>query len=109
MAQPPYDPPPYPPGPPSPYSYGPVPGAPYGIHPGTGLPYSDKSKLVAGLLQVLVPLGIGRMYLGQVTLGVAQLVVTVVTCGAGAVWPFVDGIILLVTDSRDAEGRVLRS
>ena len=83
--------------------------APYGIHPGTGLPYSDKSKLVAGLLQVLVPLGIGRMYMGQTGLGVAQLVVTLVTCGVGAIWPFIDGILILVGDKTDAQGRVLRS
>ena len=107
MALPPPEP-PYPHGPP-PYPYGAVPGAPYGVHPGTGVPYSDKSKLVAGLLQVLLPLGIGRMYVGQTTIGVAQLVVTVVTCGVGAIWPFVDGILILVTDSRDAEGRILRS
>src|SRR5688572_18472743 len=47
-------------------------GAPYGIHPGTGIPYSDKSKLAAGLLNIFVA-GVGRMYIGQVGLGVAQL------------------------------------
>jgi TM2 domain-containing membrane protein YozV len=83
--------------------------APYGIHPGTGLPYSDKSKIVAGLLQVLLPLGIGRMYMGQTGLGVAQLLVTLLTCGVGAVWPFIDGILILVGDKTDAEGRILRS
>ena len=99
----------HPDGPRPPYPYGPAPSAPYGLHPGTGVPYSDKSKLVAGLLQVLLPLGIGRMYVGQTTLGVAQLLVTVLTCGVGAIWPFIDGIIMLVTDSQDAEGRILRS
>ncbi len=89
--------------------YGAHPGAPYGIHPGTGLPYSDKSKLVAGLLQILIPLGIGRFYMGQTGLGVAQLVVTVVTCGIGALWPFVDGIVILVSDApKDSDGRVLK-
>jgi TM2 domain-containing membrane protein YozV len=83
--------------------------APYGIHPGTGLPYSDKSKLVAGLLQILIPLGIGRMYIGDVRTGVIQLVVTLVTCGIGALWPFIDGILMLVNDSKDAQGRILRS
>lgn len=83
--------------------------APYGIHPATGLPYSDKSKIVAGLLQVLLPLGIGRMYMGQTGLGVAQLLVTLLTCGVGALWPFIDGILILVGDKTDAQGRVLRS
>jgi TM2 domain-containing membrane protein YozV len=90
-----------------PYGYGP--GAPYGVDPKTGIPFSDKSKLIAGLLQILLPLGIGRMYMGQTGLGVAQLVVTVVTCGIGALWPFIDGIIILVGDQRDVEGRPLRS
>lgn len=90
-----------------PYGFGP--GAPYGIDPKTGIPFSDKSKLIAGLLQILIPLGIGRMYLGQTGLGVAQLAVTLVTCGVGALWPFIDGIIILVGDQRDAAGRPLRS
>ena len=83
--------------------------APYGIHPATGLPYSDKQKLIAGLLQLLLPLGIGRMYMGHTGMGVAQLVVTLVTCGIGALWPFIDGIIILTSDAKDSEGRVLRS
>jgi TM2 domain-containing membrane protein YozV len=83
--------------------------APYGIHPGTGLPYSDKSKLVAGLLQILLPLGIGRFYIGDNKTGGWQLAVTLLTCGIGGLWPFIDGIVILVSDSRDAQGRILRS
>ena len=83
-------------------------GAPYGIHPGTGIPYSDKTKLIAGILQILIPIGIGRFYIGDSKTGVIQLVVTLVTCGIGAIWPFIDGIILLVTDSKDVNGLMLR-
>lgn len=87
----------------------PQPGAPYGIHPGTGIPYSDKSKLVAGLLNIFVA-GVGRMYIGQVGLGVAQLLVTIFTCGIGALWPVIDGIIILTKDdAKDAQGRILKS
>ncbi|GAB6986403.1 TM2 domain-containing protein [Nocardioides pyridinolyticus] len=89
--------------------YGYNPAAPYGVHPVTGLPYSDKSKLVAGLLQILIPLGIGRFYIGDTKTGVWQLVVTILTCGIGALWPFIDGIIILATDSTDAQGRPLRA
>ena len=64
---------------------------------------------MAGLLQILLPLGIGRMYMGDVGVGVAQLVVTLVTCGIGALWPFIDGIIILVGDPVDSDGRPLRS
>jgi TM2 domain-containing membrane protein YozV len=82
---------------------------PYGIHPATGIPYSDKSKLVAGLLQILIPLGIGRFYIGDTKTGVLQLVVTVCTCGIGALWPFIDGILMLVNDTKDVNGYMLRS
>ena len=93
--------------PPAPQGYG-IPGAPYGIDHRTGLPYSEKTKLIAGLLQILLPLGIGRFYTGHTGLGIAQLLVTIFTCGIGSLWPFIDGIIILATDSTDAEGRPLR-
>ena len=83
--------------------------APYGVHPGTGIPYSDKSKIIAGLLQILLPLGIGRFYIGDSKTGGWQLAVTLLTCGVGSLWPFIDGIIILVSDSKDAQGRMLRS
>jgi TM2 domain-containing membrane protein YozV len=84
------------------------PNAPFGIHPGTGLPYSDKSKLIAGLLQIFVS-GVGRMYIGQVGLGVAQLLVAIFTCGIGALWSIIDGIMILVNDApKDAQGRILK-
>lgn len=106
---------PPPPPPTAPYGgytgvpYGAAPGAPYGVHPTTGIPYSEKSKIVAGLLQILLPLGIGRFYIGDTGLGVAQLLVTIFTCGIGALWPVIDGIIILASDSKDSDGRMLRS
>jgi TM2 domain-containing membrane protein YozV len=112
--QPGYQQPGYPPSgyPPSGYPAGPYgasPQAPYGIHPATGLPFSDKSKLVAGLLQIFLPFGIGRFYLGDTKTGVWQLVVTVLTCGIGSLWSFIDGIIILATDSKDQNGLPLRT
>jgi len=81
--------------------------APYGLHPGTGIPYSDKSKIVAGLLQILVPFGVGRFYIGDTGIGVAQLIVAFFTCG---LWSIIDGIIILVKDdAKDANGYILRS
>jgi TM2 domain-containing membrane protein YozV len=88
------------------------PSAPFGRHPMTGEPYSDKSKMIAGLLQLLGLfgiVGIGRMYLGQVGLGVGQLIVGLVTCGIGAiVWGIIDAILILTDKVRDPEGRPLR-
>lgn len=87
----------------------PVPAAPYGIDPRSGEPYSHRSKVVAGLLQILVPfLGIGRFYTGHVGMAICQILVSVFTCGVGTLWPFIDGIVLLLSDSRDAQGRPLR-
>lgn len=98
-----------PPAPPGAY-YDPL--APYGRHPMTGEPYSEKSKVIAGLLQLLGLfgiLGIGRFYLGYTGLGVAQLLVGLFTCGIGAViWGIVDAILLLTDKVRDPQGRPLR-
>lgn len=86
--------------------------APYGRHPMTGEPYSDKSKVVAALLQLLGLVGlvgIGRIYLGNTGLGVAQLLVGLVTCGIGAViWGIVDAVLILTDRVRDPHGRPLR-
>ena len=106
---------PPPPGPPPAGQYGHPymdPAAPYGRHPQTGEPLSDKSKVVAGLLQLLGLfglVGIGRIYLGYTGLGIAQLVVGLVTCGIGAVvWGVVDAVLLLTDKVRDPQGRPLR-
>ena len=83
--------------------------APYGIEPISGLPYSSKSKVAAGLLGIFLgSFGVGRFYTGHISLGVAQILVTWLTCGVGSVWPLVDGIILLATDSKDSDGYPLR-
>lgn len=90
------------------FAYGANPQAPWGYDPKTGLPFSDKQKLVAGLLQILIPLGIGRMYAGHVGLGIGQLIVTILTCGIGSLWPFIDGIVTLAGDPKDGNGLPLR-
>lgn len=98
---------------PTPYAanpYAPSPYAPYGIDPVTGIPYSDKSKLVAGLLQIFLGgLGVGRFYLGDPGIAIAQILVTFITFGFGMLWPVIDGIVLLAGSPRDKNGRPLRS
>ncbi len=102
-----------------------------GFDPMTGQPYSDKSKLAAGLLQLLPSLffglgGIGRLYAGNIALGVTQLVLAIVVawpsliCGWALfflpyllafglwLWFVVDGIILLAGRPVDGQGRPLR-
>jgi TM2 domain-containing membrane protein YozV len=106
--------------------YGRTPWAPFGVDPRTGRPLSDKSKIVAGLLQILVGgVPVGRFYIGDVGIGIAQLAVGwgvffVMLClgivlilplfftWVGFMWPLIDGIVLLVRGGTDAQGRVLR-
>jgi hypothetical protein len=48
------------------------------------------------------------MYAGHAGLGIAQLVVTVLTCGIGGLWPFIDGIVILAGEPKDGNGLPLR-
>ncbi|MDT5168679.1 MAG: hypothetical protein QOD02_2006 [Mycobacterium sp.] len=85
-------------------------GASYqGVDP-YGRPLSDKSKVVAGLLQLFLGgLGVGRFYLGYVGIGFAQIAITICTLGiAGWIWPLVDAILILTGKVTDAQGRTLR-
>jgi hypothetical protein len=66
---------------------------------------SDKSRALAGILQLIIP-GVGRMYLGYAAYGVLQLVFAL--CGVGAIWSFIDGIFILAGGVRyDGYGRRL--
>ena len=92
--------------------------------------WSNKSKIVAGLLQILPGFvlglgGIGRLYAGHTALGFIQLAATVVGwisfwCGFALFLPFfvfaamwiwfvIDGIVLLAGRPVDGQGRLLRS
>jgi hypothetical protein len=83
-----------------------TPDAPYGRDPVSGRPYSDRSKVVAGLLQLFVPIGAGRLYSGHTSIAVAQMLLAIV--GIGMVWAFIDGIVLLAGNPDDPHGRPLR-
>ena len=59
-----------------------------------------KSRVVAGVLGILVgALGIHNFYLGYTGKGIAQLLITVLTCGYGAfiswIWGLIEGILIL--------------
>ena len=79
--------------------------APYGIDPVTGMPYSDKSKVVAGLLNIFL-FGAGRIYTGHMGIGIAQILTTLL-CGVGYIWALIDGIMMLTGKVPDAQGRPL--
>lgn len=79
-------------------------GAP--IPPG----YQAKSKMAAGLLGIFLGgFGVHNFYLGYTSKAVIQIVVTVVTCGIGSLWGFVEGILILcgTTITTDANGVAL--
>ena len=87
-------------------------GAP--MAPGTGYMgggmESDKSKMAAGLLGVFLGAwGVHRFYLGYTGIGIAQIAVTIVTCGIGGIWGFIEGILILTGSmNTDAQGRILK-
>ncbi len=117
-------------GPPMMYGGMPQPEYGYGVDPMTGQVVSDKSKLAAGLLQLLpgglfTIGGIGRLYAGNVNLAVAQLIASFVAwvcffCGFFLILPFfitfacwawfvIDGIMMLSGRPVDGQGRPLRA
>lgn len=69
-----------------------------------------KSKLAAGLLGILLgSFGVHNFYLGYTGKAVAQLLITLLTCGAGSlvsgIWGLVEGIqILTGSINKDANG-----
>lgn len=78
-----------------------------------------KSKIAAGLLGVFLGVfGIHRFYLGYTTIGVIQLVLSVVlgifTCGistaAISIWGFIEGILIICGSviTTDADGNPLQ-
>lgn len=61
-------------------------------------PVSSKSKIVAGVLGILLGgLGIHNFYIGKTTRGVVQLVLTLLSVGIASIWGLVEGILILVS------------
>lgn len=70
---------------------------------------SPKSRVAAGILGILLgSIGIHRFYLGSIGIGIAQILVSLVTFGIGGLWGFIEGIIILANgDWKDSQGRAL--
>ncbi len=77
-------------------------------------PSIQKSKLAAGILGILVgAFGVHNFYLGFTGKAVAQLLISVLTCGVGAavsgVWGLIEGILILTGSiDKDAKGIPLK-
>lgn len=87
-----------------PYQQAPMPG-PAPVPP----PYQPKSKMAAGLLGIFLgSLGVHNFYLGYTGKAVAQLLITLLTCGFGSVisgiWGLIEGIMIL-TGSIKVDGK----
>lgn len=74
--------------------------------PSTHLVPSDKNRVAAGVLQIVLPFGIGRFYTGHTNIAVAQLLTSFML--VGFIWSIIDGIMILANGGTDAEGRPLR-
>jgi TM2 domain-containing membrane protein YozV len=65
------------------------------------IPGAEK-KIVAGILGILLGgLAAHKFYLGYTKTAIIQLVVSVVTCGAGSLIGFVEGIIYLTKSDQE--------
>lgn len=74
----------------------------------------QKSKLAAGLFGIFLGVfGVHRFYLGHIGIGVAQLLITVLSCfilsWISAIWGLIEGILILSGSiNKDAKGVPLR-
>ena len=68
-----------------------------------------KSKMAAGLLGIFLGgFGVHNFYLGFTSKAVIQIVVSLITCGIGSLWGFIEGIMILTGSiNTDASGRPL--
>lgn len=71
-----------------------------------------RSRIAAGLLGIFLgSLGVHRFYLGYTGVGTVMLVITLFTCGFGAIltgiWGLIEGILCLLGAMTDADGRKL--
>lgn len=70
----------------------------------------QKSKITAGLLGIFLGAwGIHNFYLGNTQKGIIQIIVSIVTCGIGGLWGFIEGIMILTGSiNTDANGVPLK-
>lgn len=77
-------------------------------------PVERKSKLAAGLLGILLGyFGIHNFYLGYTNKGIAQLLISVLSCGflsfISGIWGLIDGVMILTGEiNTDANGIALK-
>ncbi len=87
-------------------------GAPYADGSGAPVQGEPQSRVLVGVLGIFLGgFGVHRFLMGYTTIGIIQIIVTVVTCGIGAWWGIIEGIMVLARAQafeRDAHGRPLK-
>ena len=70
---------------------------------------SKRSKMAAGLLGIFVGgFGVHNFYLGNTGRGIAQIALTLCSCGIASLWGFIEGILILCDRiNTDADGKTL--
>ena len=62
----------------------------------------ESKRIVAGIFGILLGgLAIHKFYLGYTTTGIIQIIITLVTCGAGSLIGLIEGIIYLVKSDEE--------
>ncbi|MDH2206184.1 MULTISPECIES: TM2 domain-containing protein [Empedobacter] len=65
-------------------------------------PYKSEKKLIAGILAIVLgTLGVHKFYLGYTKEGVIQLIIGLVTCGAGGLIGLIEGIMYLTKSDEE--------
>jgi len=65
---------------------------------------ANSKKVLAGVLGILLgSLGIHKFILGYTKEGIIQIAITLVTCGAGGIIGFIEGIIYLTKSDEEFE------
>ena len=58
--------------------------------------YQPKNRIIAGLFGIIFGgIGLHNFYLGYTGRAIAQLLVTLFTCGLGSIWGFIEGIMII--------------
>ena len=63
---------------------------------------ANRLKVAAGVVAILLGgFGIHKFILGYVGAGILQIIISIVTCGVGAIIPLIEGIIYLTKSDED--------
>lgn len=90
------------------YGYGPQRGG-YDQY-GRYIPQTDKSKVAAGILALLLGwLGVQYFYLGKAGGGFITILLVIVTCGAWEIITFIQGIMMLCMSDEEFERKFVLS